>query len=136
ADFVPMLEDMHRLSSRLFQRRLKRGSIDFDFPEAKVVLDSRGRPQEIRTERRSLATQIIEEFMILCNETVARHHTRRKLPYLYRLHQPPESDALEELESLLSLFRLRLRRRGNKIHPHHFQRLLEQIKERPEEYLI
>src|SRR5690606_26166906 len=133
---APMLEEMHVLARTLFDRRLGRGAVDFDFPEAKVILDDDGRPVDIQVRRRDLATQLIEEFMILCNETVARHHRRLEVPFLYRIHEPPEDTAVESFEEFLAHFGLRLRRRGARVRPADFQRLLEAVRDTDEAYLI
>lgn len=133
---VPVLEDMHALARVLFQRRLGRGAVDFDFPEARVVLDEDGRPVDIQVRRRDLATQLIEEFMILCNETVARHHLRLEVPFLYRIHEEPDAAAVEAFEEFIAHFGLRLRRRGARLRPADFQRLLAAVKDSDEAYLI
>ena len=134
--FVPLLEEARAVAEALWARRRARGAIDFDFPEPKVLLDREGRPVDILVRRRTPATQIIEELMILCNETVARHHARRQIPFLYRVHEPPGEEALGEYERFLALFGLRLRGRGHKVKPRDFQRVLERIEQSPEAYLI
>ncbi|HEX6987944.1 MAG TPA: ribonuclease R [Bacillota bacterium] len=135
-DLLPVLEEMHRLAQVLFTRRLSRGSIDFDLPEAKVVLDDQGRPVDILVRRRNTATQLIEEFMIACNETVARHHQRLEVPFLYRVHEPPGDEDVASFEEFVSHFGLRLRRRGARVRPADFQRLLERVRDTDEAYLI
>lgn len=133
---LPVLEEMHALARLLFQRRLGRGSVDFDFPEAKVVLDDDGRPVDIRVRRRDLATQLIEEFMILCNETVAAHCRRLEVPFLYRVHEPPEDDAIESFEEFIAHFGLRLRRRGARVRPADFQKVLNAVRDTELDYLV
>lgn len=83
-DFVPMIQKMQELSTILRERRGKRGSIDFDFPETKIELDEKGKPINIKPYERNSATKIIEDFMLLANETVAEEYFWREVPFLYR----------------------------------------------------
>ena len=92
-DFVPMIQKMQELSTILRERRGKRGSIDFDFPETKIELDEKGKPINIKPYERNSATKIIEDFMLLANETVAEEYFWREVPFLYRTHEVPERNA-------------------------------------------
>lgn len=135
-DLLPMLESMHELAQLLFQRRVDRGAIDFDLPEAQVKLDEQGVPVAINTRRRDAATQMIEEFMIFTNETIARHHRYLEVPFLYRIHEQPTESAIAEFEQLISLFGVRLRARGTAVRPVHFQKVLAQVAGKDEQYLV
>lgn len=135
ADVLPMLRDMARLAMRLAARRERRGSIDFDIAEVKVVLDERGVPRELLRRERTIATRIIEEFMIAANETVAEHCHWRQVPFLYRVHEEPDPDEVEELSHFLTFLGYRLPPR-RKLHPRQFQQVLKQVEGRPEEYLV
>ncbi|QIA27994.1 ribonuclease R [Thermaerobacter sp. PB12/4term] len=135
ADVLPMLEDMARLSARLAARRERRGSIDFDIAEVKVVLDEQGMPRELLRRERTVATRIIEEFMIAANETVAEHCHWRQAPFLYRVHEEPDPDEVEELAAFLTILGYHLPPR-RKLHPRLFQQVLKQVEGRPEEYLV
>ncbi|MEX2355693.1 MAG: ribonuclease R [Thermaerobacterales bacterium] len=133
---LPMLQDMDRIARLRFQGRLDRGCIDFDFPEAKIILDADGRPRDIKTGRRNRATQLIEEFMIMCNETVAESFKKQKIPFLYRVHEPPAEDAVETFEDFIRLWGYRLRSERRSIEPADFQNVLGKLEGRPEQYLV
>ncbi len=90
-ELLPMLKEMEKLSRLLRARRRKRGAIDFDFPETKIILDDRGRPLEIRPCERSTATRLIEDFMLAANETVAADYYWQAQPFVYRVHERPEA---------------------------------------------
>jgi ribonuclease R len=92
-----MLRRMKKLAAVLKKKREERGSIDFDFPEAKIVLDEKGRPVEIVARERTEATDLIEDFMLLANETVARHCVYLEIPSVYRVHGVPAPDKMREL---------------------------------------
>lgn len=89
---VPMFEKMAELAAILRKKRMKRGSIDFDFPETKVILDKNGNPVDIRPYDRNVATKLIEDFMLAANETVAAEYYWRELPFVYRTHEQPDSE--------------------------------------------
>ena len=126
ADVVPMLEDMHRLAHMLSKRRKKRGTIDFDFPEAEIVLKKNGRPKEIVLRERTDATQMIEEFMLAANETVAEAFFRRKVPFLYRRHGKPDPEKIQELKRVTAAFGFTLQGDPADISPMQIQELLSQ----------
>lgn len=129
-----VLGDMKALALRLRERRLRRGGIDFDLPEAKVVVDASGRPLEVRRAERNLAHQLIEEFMLAANETVAAHCARREAPFIYRIHEEPAEEKVESLADLLRALGVPFR--PGKREPRDFQQVLEGIKGRPEEALV
>jgi len=130
------LETAETLARLLMARRRKRGSIDFDLPEAEVILDLRGRPEQIVRAERSIAHRMIEEFMLAANEAVARELARRKLPSLHRVHEAPGPDAVESLREFLGGFGLRLKLEDDRPTPAAFQAVLEQVAGRPEERLV
>ncbi|MGO0121790.1 ribonuclease R [Desulfothermobacter acidiphilus] len=130
-----MLEVMQELCLVLRQRRLKQGAIDFNLPETKVVLDAQGRVQDVYPAQRGIGEQIIEEFMLLANETVARHAARLELPFIYRIHPQPDPEkvaALEELMAGLGYRNMRL----TSLDPARFQAALEAVAGKPEERLV
>ena len=130
------LERAEALARLLIARRRARGSIDFDLPEAEVVLDLRGRPADIVRAERSIAHQMIEEFMLAANEAVARELARRGLPFPHRVHEPPAADSVAALARFLEGFGLRLRLEEGRPTPAAFQAVLEQVQGRPEERLV
>ena len=94
---MPLFHHLKELSAILRKKRSNRGSIDFDFPESKVFLDEMGRPVEIKAYEQNVATKIIEDFMLLANETVAKEYCEREIPFLYRTHENPDSDKMEKV---------------------------------------
>ena len=99
-EFVPMFELMQELAEILKARRHKRGAINFDFPESKIIVDPRGKPIEIRPYERNKATKIIEEFMLIANETIAESFYWQELPFLYRTHDTPDDEKIRNLQFL------------------------------------
>jgi ribonuclease R len=131
---VPMFELMRDLFQVLNDRRHRRGSVDFDLPEAKIVLDEEGLVEDIVAHERNIAHRIIEEFMLLANETVAHHLESRNMPTLYRIHEPPDPlKVLEFDEFVTSLGHSLGAAAGGTVTPSLFQRLVEKIRGTPEE---
>ena len=91
-ELVPMFEQMKELAAILRKKRMKRGSIDFDFPETKIILDEQGKPVDIKPYDRNVATKIIEDFMLIANETVAQDYFWQELPFVYRTHDNPDTE--------------------------------------------
>ena len=131
-----MLLNMKKLAAQLRANREKRGSIDFDFPEAKIVLDEMGRPVEISLRERTDATDLIEDFMLLANETVARHCVYLGIPSVYRVHEVPAVDKMKELAQLVRGFGYRFKPGQSDVHPSQIRHLLEKMKGRPEEAML
>ncbi|MDU2063595.1 MAG: ribonuclease R [Sporomusaceae bacterium] len=134
-EFVPHFEEMERLCLILRNRRMRRGAIDFDFPEIKVKLDEAGHPVEIVKRVRSIAESIVEEFMLVANETVAEHMVRRKLPFVYRVHEEPEPEKIAKLNGLLHNFGQAIATTGE-VKPLALQQVLSNIAGQPEERII
>lgn len=135
-EFVAMFETMAKLAALLRQRRKERGSIDFDFPETKVILNENGKAIDIKPYDRNAATKLIEDFMLAANETVAEEFYWRELPFLYRTHEKPDSEKIQKLAIFIHNFGLRLKGAKDEIHPKEVQKLLAGIEGRPEEALI
>lgn len=135
-ELVPMLEEMNRLALVLRKNRKKRGSIDFDFPETKIILDENGTPLEIRPYERNAATDMIEDFMLLANETVAEDYYWRESPFVYRTHDAPDPDKIRQLAELLAGFGYGMKGIRNEVHPAEIQKLLSRIQNAPEEAMI
>ncbi len=136
SEFVPMLEHMKTLASILRKRRMKRGSIDFDFPETKVGLDQEGRPIDIKPYERNVATKIIEDFMLIANETVAQDFYWRELPFVYRTHENPDSEKIHKLSTFINNFGYTIHIGPDEVHPKELQKLLLKIEGSQEESLI
>lgn len=133
---IPLFEDMLELYSVLRQRRHKRGSIDFDLPEPEILLDVEGVMTGVVAAERNVAHRIIEEFMLMANEVVASHLAQLEVPSVYRVHDPPEDDKVEEFEDLIAKFGYRLRASDEKLRPKSFQKLLERVEGQPEERFV
>lgn len=136
SDFVDMFKTMEELCLILRNRREARGAIDFDFPEAKVILDDQGKPIEIRKYERRIANRIIEEFMLVCNETVAEYYYWQNTPFVYRVHEDPSLEKLEEFNKFIHNFGYHLKGLNTEIHPKSLQELLKKIEGTKEERLI
>lgn len=135
-DFVPMFELMRELADILRKKRMKRGSIDFDFPETKIVLDSFGRPVEIKPYERNVATKIIEDFMLIANETVAEDFFWQQMPFVYRTHDNPDSEKIHKLSTFINNFGYSIHIGQDEVHPKELQKLLLKIEGTAEESLI
>lgn len=135
-ELVPMFEEMERLAAILREKRQKRGSIDFDFPETKIILDRQGRPLEIKPYERNVATRIIEDFMLIANETVAQDYFWQELPFVYRTHDTPDPEKIQNLSLFINNFGYSIRISQDEIHPKELQKLLGKIEDTPEEALI
>lgn len=133
---VPGFEMMEELSGILRKRRQKRGSIDFDFPESKLVLDEEGTPLEIKAYDRNVATKIIEDFMLLANETVAEEYYWLEMPFVYRVHESPDEDKLKKLAAFIQNFGHSIHLGGDEVRPGEIQKLLAKIGGTPQETLI
>ena len=133
ARLVPMFEMMRELFQILHDARRRRGSIDFDLNEAEVVIDEGGVIEAIIALERNVAHRLIEEFMLLANETVASYLESQEAPSLYRVHEEPDILKVEKFEEFVSGFGLSLAAPMNALRPRHFQKLLERIHGKPEE---
>lgn len=135
-ELVPMFEDMLVLANILREKRRKRGSIDFDFPESKIIIGKDGRPTDILPYERNKATKIIEDFMLIANETVAEDFFWQELPFVYRTHENPDLEKIEKLSIFINNFGYTMRVGQDEIHPKELQKLLVRIDGTPEEALI
>jgi ribonuclease R len=132
-DMVPVFELMHELFGILNERRRRRGSIDFDLKEPEVVLDDEGLVAEIIAAERNVAHRLIEEFMLLANETVAAHLEVADAPALFRVHEPPDPLKVEQFEEFIGTLGYGLAAPAGTVRPRHFQRLVERMRGKPEE---
>ncbi|NLY46136.1 MAG: ribonuclease R [Tissierella sp.] len=133
-NLLPELDNMLELAQILNDKRDKRGSIDFDFPETMIILDDEGIPVEIKKMDRRIANRMIEEFMLVTNETVAEEYFWAEIPFLYRIHEEPSEDKLANFAKFIHNFGYRLK--GKEIHPKELQLLTKEIKGKKEEIVI
>lgn len=128
-------KEMKELALILREKRMKRGAIDFDFDEAKIILDGKGKPVEVKRYDTTIANRIIEEFMLACNETVAEHFFWSDAPFVYRVHEDPDSEKIQAFAEFSSNLGYPLK--GiNKIHPRALQEILEKVKGTKEEAIV
>ncbi len=135
-NLVGEFELMEELARLIYAQRKARGNLDFDLPEAEIILDLQGAPENIVRAERNIAHRIIEEFMIAANEAVARQLTEKNLPLLYRVHEGPDREALEALAPFLLSLGYRLSLKQERISPLEIQRLLESARGKPEERVL
>jgi ribonuclease R len=135
-DIVPMIRTMEELSLLLRKKREVRGAIDFDFPETKIIYDETGKAIDVTKYERRVSNKIIEEFMLVCNETVAEHYYWLNMPFVYRIHEDPDEAKIYEFNTLIHNLGYSLKGINNEVHPKELQQLLIKIKGTKEESLI
>ncbi|HWT74542.1 MAG TPA: ribonuclease R [Mobilitalea sp.] len=135
-ELVPFFHLMQELAEILRERRHKRGSINFDFPESKIIVDKKGKPIEIKPYERNKATKIIEEFMLIANETIAEDFFWQEIPFVYRTHDNPDEEKIKKLAIFINNFGYSIKIGQEEIHPKEIQKLLIKAEDTPEEALI
>lgn len=136
-EFVPMFELMAKVAGILRHKRKQRGSIDFDFPETKIILDKKGHPLEIKPYERNTATKIIEDFMLVANETIAQDYFWQEHPFVFRTHDTPDLEKIIKLSTFINNFGYDIKMKQDEVvHPKELQKLLMKIEGSPEEILI
>lgn len=137
--YKDLVEDFHlmkEIALKLRAMRMRRGAVDFDFEESKIIVNEEGKPVDIVKRERSIAEQIIEEFMLAANETVAEHFHWLKVPFIYRVHEDPDQEKLQNFLAFAANFGHHVKGRGNAIHPRALQSLLEDINGTKEQTVI
>lgn len=135
-EIVPMLDLAQTLSQQLIAMRKKRGEIDFDIKEAKVIVNEEGIPKEVVTRERGEGERLIESFMLIANETVAEHFNKMEVPFIYRIHEQPKSERLRQFFDFITNFGIMVKGTGEDIHPSTLQNINEEIAGRPEDMVI
>ena len=130
---MPLFETMRELFEILNKRRQRRGSIDFDLKEPEIILDDEGMVEAIIALERNVAHRLIEEFMLVANETVAQHLDDHDVPTLYRIHEEPDPLKVEQFEEFVGDARLQPAAPPDAVKPRHFQKLVEKMRGTPEE---
>ncbi|MDU0155384.1 ribonuclease R [Bacillus cabrialesii] len=133
---VPMFKDMERLAEILRDKRMNRGAVDFDFKEAKVLVDDEGAVKDVVIRERSVAEKLIEEFMLVANETVAEHFHWMNVPFIYRIHEEPNAEKLQKFLEFVTTFGYVVKGTAGNIHPRALQSILDAVRDRPEETVI
>ena len=132
----PMFFLMKELSLLLREKRHNRGSIDFDFPESKIILNEAGRCIDIKPYETNVATRIIEDFMLLANETVAEEYCQGEYPFVYRTHENPDPAKVESLLTMIHNQGVTVRKAKEEISPKEIQEILAEIEGMPNEPMI
>ncbi|ELH8576218.1 ribonuclease R [Staphylococcus pseudintermedius] len=135
-EIVPMLDLAQTLSQQMIAMRKKRGEIDFDIKEAKVIVNEEGIPKEVVTRERGEGERLIESFMLIANETVAEHFNQMEVPFIYRIHEQPKSERLRQFFDFITNFGIMVKGTGEDIHPSTLQNIHEEIAGRPEDMVI
>lgn len=137
--FAPQVDDFikaEKLARILMERRKIRGAIDFDFPEAKIILNGNGEVADIKHYERRISNKMIEEFMLIANETVAEHFYWLQLPFVYRIHETPSAEKMEDLKKFIATFGYTIKGDLENVHPKEIQGIVEKIKGTKEEESI
>lgn len=133
---IPMFHEMEKLAEILRNKRMTRGAIDFDFKEAKVLVQEDGTPTDVVLRERSVAERLIEEFMLVANETVAEHFHWMNVPFIYRVHEDPKEEKLQRFFEFITNFGYVVKGKGNTIHPRALQEIIEAVQGKPEEMVV
>lgn len=133
---VPMFEMMEELASILRKKRMSRGAIDFDFKEAKVIVDEEGKAIDVVIRERSVAERLIEEFMLAANETIAEHFHWLDVPFIHRIHEDPDEEKLQTFFEFLAGLGISVKGTANEVHPQALQKVLDDIQGEPEEMVV
>ena len=133
---VPMFNEMEQLAQILRKKRMDRGAIDFDFNEAKVIVDEFGHPTDVVLRHRGVSERLIEEFMLAANETIAEHFHWMDVPFVHRIHEDPDEDRLQKFFEFIGQFGYSVKGVKNDIHPQALQRVLDEVKGEQEEMII
>ncbi len=135
-EFVKSLKMMQELASILRKNKIKRGYIDFDLDESKILVDEKGIPKEVTLRDRGVGQRLIEDFMIVANETVATHIYNMDLPFIYRVHGSPNEDKINEFLRFVSLTGYNIKTKIRDITPLEMQRILEELKGKKEFHIF
>lgn len=135
-DLVDTFKDMAALAKILRSKRERRGAIDFNFPEARIIVDENGHPTEIRKAERRIANRMIEEFMLAANETVAEHMHWMELPFVYRIHEMPDEEKIMAFNKFIHNFGFFVKGAQGEIHPKAVQNLISKVEGKPEEHIV
>ena len=133
---IPMFFMMKKLSGILRNSRHHRGSIDFDFPESKIILNAAGKAIDVKPYEANVATKIIEDFMLMANETVAQEYCTEEIPFVYRTHDNPDPEKVESLLTLLHNQGVKIQKAKEEITPKEIQQIIESIEGLPNEAMI
>lgn len=135
-EFVPMFELMGELHELLVNKRQARGAIDFEAPEAQIIVNNEGHPEEIVMRHRGIGERLIESFMLSANETVAEHYFKLDVPFIYRVHEQPDSDRMQRFMEFVTAFGILMKGTSGEVSPKQLQKVLRGVSGEPEEAVI
>ncbi|WP_336849068.1 ribonuclease R [Staphylococcus nepalensis] len=135
-EVTPMLDLAKDLSERLINMRKRRGEIDFDISEAKVLVNEEGIPTDVELRERGEGERLIESFMLAANETIAEHFDRLDVPFIYRVHEQPKSERLRQFFDFITNFGIMIKGTGEEIHPSTLQKIQQEVEGQPEQMVI
>ena len=135
-EVTPMLDLAKDLSERLINMRKRRGEIDFDISEAKVLVNDEGIPTDVELRKRGEGERLIESFMLAANETIAEHFDRLNVPFIYRVHEQPKSERLRQFFDFITNFCLMIKGTGEEVHPSTLQKIQQEVEGQPEQMVI
>lgn len=135
-EITPMLDLAKDLSERLINMRKRRGEIDFDISEAKVLVNDEGIPTDVELRKRGEGERLIESFMLAANETIAEHFDRLNVPFIYRVHEQPKSERLRQFFDFITNFGLMIKGTGEEVHPSTLQKIQQEVEGQPEQMVI
>ncbi|OJT35436.1 ribonuclease R [Staphylococcus ureilyticus] len=135
-EVTPMLDLAKDLSERLINMRKRRGEIDFDISEAKVLVNDEGIPTDVELRKRGEGERLIESFMLAANETIAEHFDRLNVPFIYRVHEQPKSERLHQFFDFITNFGLMIKGTGEEVHPSTLQKIQQEVEGQPEQMVI
>lgn len=133
---VPMFEHMEKLAAVLNGKRMGRGAIDFDFKEAQVLVDEKGKAADVVLRERSVGERLIEEFMLAANETVAEHVHWMDVPFIHRIHEDPDEGKLQNFFEFVAGLGYAVKGKSNEVHPQALQKVIDSVKGKPEEMIV
>lgn len=133
---VPMFEHMEKLAAILNDKRMGRGAIDFDFKEAQVLVDEKGKAADVVLRERSVGERLIEEFMLAANETVAEHMHWMDVPFIHRIHEEPDEGKLQSFFEFVAGLGYSVKGKANEVHPQALQKVIDSVKGKPEEMIV
>jgi len=134
--YIPDFKLMEELAQILKNRRIKDGYLSLDIPESKIILDENGRAVDVKKYETTFANEIIEQFMLTANETIAEKFYWMNYPFIYRVHEDPDIDKVKELNKFLWNFGYKIHINQDKVHPTEFAKVLEEVKGKPEEKVV
>lgn len=135
-ELVPFFETMGELAAILREKRMQRGAIDFDFKEAKVLVDENGDPIDVVLRERGVAEKLIEEFMLCANETIAQHFHWMDVPFIHRIHEDPDEGKLQNFFEFIANLGYKIKGKVDSIHPKALQTILEEVRGQKEDLVI